>query len=50
MINNLPNYSENYAYIVAREVDGEYWFWGAYNDRNKANEIAENIGGEVFEN
>lgn len=47
MINNLPTYANEYKYIVARRVDGELWFWGAWNDRNKANEVAIEIGGEV---
>ena len=28
MINNLPNYAKNMEFIVVREYDGEYWFWG----------------------
>lgn len=50
MINNLPAYANEYKYIVARRVDGELWFWGAWNDRNKANEVAIKIGGEVATN
>ena len=50
MINNLPTYANKYKYIVARRVDGELWFWGAWNDRNKANEVAIEIGGEVVTN
>ena len=50
MINNLPTYANEYKYIVARRVDEELWFWGAWNDRNKANEVALEIGGEVVTN
>lgn len=50
MINNLPTYANEYKYIVVRRVDGELWFWGAWNDRDKANEIASEIGGEVVTN
>lgn len=50
MINNLPTYANEYKYIVARRVDGELWFWGAWNDLNKANEVALEIGGEVVTN
>ena len=50
MINNLPAYANEYKYIVARRVDGELWFWGAQNDRNKANEVAIEIDGEVVTN
>ena len=31
-INNLPAYAADYKYIVYREVGGENWFYGAYND------------------
>ena len=47
MINNLPTYANEYKYIVVRRVDEELWFWGAWNDRNKANEVALEISGEV---
>ena len=50
MINSLPAYANEYKYIVARRVDGELWFWGAQNDRNKANEVAIEIDGEVVTN
>lgn len=49
-VNNLPvNYSK-YAFIVARRANGELWFWGAFNNRNVANEVAIEEGGIVFEN
>ena len=50
MINNFPAYANEYKYIVARRIDGALWFYGAWNDRNKANEIALEIGGEVVTN
>lgn len=49
-INNLKEYAKKHKYIVARRVDGELWFWGAWDDRNKANEVAIEIGGEVVTN
>lgn len=49
-IRNVAEYAQNYKYIVARRVDGELYFWGAWNDRNKANEVAIEIGGEVVTN
>lgn len=48
-INNLPDNYKNYAYVVARKVDGDLWFWGCYNDRNRANETALEEGGETWE-
>ena len=47
-IKNLPAYAENYKYVVARKVDGEWWFWGAYNVFQRASSDAWKIGGEVF--
>lgn len=49
-IQNVPEYAKNYKYIVVRRVDGELYFWGAWNDRNKAKEVAIEIGGEVATN
>lgn len=49
-INNVPTYANEYNYIVAERIDGELWFWGAWNDGNKANEVALEINGEVFQN
>lgn len=49
-INNLPAYADDYKYIVVRYVDNEYWFWGAWNDSDLANEAALAIGGEVVTN
>lgn len=48
-INNMPKDTTE-KYIVARRVNGDLWFWGAWNDRNKANEVAIEIHGEVIEN
>ena len=47
-INNLPNNYKNYAYVVARRVDGDLWFWGCFNDRNRANEMALEESGETW--
>lgn len=44
-INNLP---ENHrAFIVARNVEG-YWYYGSYETEERAFEVAEEIGGQVF--
>lgn len=47
-INNEPTYAKNYEFIVAREVDGEYWFYGAYADGFKAEKVAVEIDGVIF--
>ena len=49
-INNKPSYANDYEFIVAREIDGEYWFYGAYADGFKADRVAMEIDGIVFHN
>ena len=49
VIYNVPTYAQDRAYIVARYVDDEYWFWGAYSDQAEADQVAQDIGGTVFE-
>lgn len=47
-INNVPAYARDKAYIVYREVDGEAWYWGAWDDPMKAAiQAAEVHGGSV---
>lgn len=37
-------------YVVYRWVDGAFWYWGKWSDRNRANEVAMELGnGSVFE-
>lgn len=48
-INNLPANFTDYPYIVARLCEGEFWFWGAYRDHNRANEAALEEDGVTFE-
>jgi len=50
IINNMPSYANEYNYIVACEYDNEYWFYGAYNNKEKAEEVANNYEGVVFSN
>lgn len=47
MINNLPQYASEYEYIVAREVEDELWFWGAFSDSEKAEQVAIEVNGIV---
>lgn len=37
-------------YVVARVVDGELWYWGAWSDMNEAYAMAKMLGGVVCEN
>lgn len=48
-IQNLPAYAADYRYTVARFVEGEWWFWGAYDELRRASHAAFEEGGEVFE-
>lgn len=43
MIKNIPDYAKDYKYIVARRVDGEFWFYDAWNDSYKANTVAREL-------
>ena len=47
-INNLPNNYKDYTYVVARRVDGDLWFWGCFNDYNRAIDVALEVGGETW--
>ena len=46
-INNMP--ANTRRFIVARRVNGALWFWGSWDDRNTANEVAMEIGGITFD-
>lgn len=46
-INNYQSYADKYQFVVARRVNGELWFWGAWNDRNTANTVADELGNGV---
>ena len=46
-INNMPKEHERYA--VCREFDNELWYWGSWDDKDKAECVAENIGGVVVD-
>ena len=48
MIHNLPKTASEYRFVVAREIDGDLWYWGAYNDWVKAHDAAVKINGVVL--
>lgn len=48
-VNNIPDYARGKRYVVARYENGEFWFWGAWDDRKKADEVAYQINGKVFD-
>lgn len=47
-IKNVAEYAKTKKYIVAREIEGEFWFFSAWDDENKANEQALDFDGVVF--
>ena len=49
-INNMPEYANHYEFVVVREVEGELWFYGAYRDGFKAEEVASEIRGIIVHN
>lgn len=49
-IQNEPAYAKDYEFVVARKYDGEYWFWGAYENGFIADKVAHNINGVIFHN
>ena len=49
-VKNCPKYVEQYDYIVARLVEGDLWFWGAYSDLDKATKAANEVKGIVVNN
>lgn len=49
-INNKPAYADDYEFIVARNCDGEWYFYGAYSDGFVAERVSIEIGGIVFHN
>ena len=49
-INNLASYAETKKYILVREVEGEYWFFSAWDDADRANEQAIEYGCVVIRN
>lgn len=47
-VKNVADYAWDYKYWVVTECDDEFWFYGAYNDKNEANEVALNLGKVVI--
>lgn len=49
MINNVPEYAVNKSgYLLAREVDGEFWFYGLYDTQMQAINAQKKVGGAIF--
>ena len=48
-INNMPEQAKEKKVIVVRIVNGEAWFYGAWDDRDKAAKAAAEVGGMVIQ-
>ena len=47
---NAPDYAYHYEFVVARQIEDDLWFWGAYSDGFKAERAAREIGGVIIHN
>ena len=47
---NAPEYADHYEFVVARKIDGDLWFWGAYSNGFKADAVAREVGGIIIHN
>ena len=47
---NAPESAYHYEFVVARKVDNDLWYWGAYADGFKADKVAREIGGIIIHN
>ena len=47
-VENIPDYVKLGDTIVARVSNGEFWFYGKYDNDARAYEVAEEIGGYVM--
>ena len=43
-INNIPENARNKSgFVVAKVIEGEFWFWGIYDDEQTANMAVEDL-------
>ena len=47
---NAPESANHYEFVVAREVDDSLWYWGAFADGHKAEQVAREVGGIIIHN
>lgn len=49
-VNNMPGWAQERAFVVIRIVNGEAWFYDAWDDGNKAinQALEEYVGGMVI--
>ena len=44
---NIPDYADDYKYMVLRECDRELWFYGAYDDKATADRARDEVNGYI---
>lgn len=49
-VHNVPQYAKTHDFWVVRLVDGELWFYGAWNDTKEAERVAREVHGLVVQN
>ena len=49
-INNMPDIAWNRKYIVCRQMNNEYWYYGSYDDIERANYAAKEVDGWLIFN
>lgn len=47
-VNNCPEYAKNHKFILARNYEGELWFYGAFDDEAEVKRIATELGDNTF--
>lgn len=46
-VNNVPDYANDHPLWVVKYYSGFLWFWGAYDDENRALDVANEEDGMV---
>ncbi len=46
-VNNMPSPKVDHGYLVARVVDGELWYYGLYDLKDRADKAAAEIGNGI---
>ena len=44
-VRNLHSENLHYRFVVVHFVDGEFWYWGSYNNEDRAAEVAHDVQG-----
>lgn len=47
-VNNMPETARKRKYVTVREVDGDWWFYDALDDFEKALKQAREINGQII--